>query len=235
MGQLEALASGERARASLRFFKTGPGDYGEGDKFLGVAVPVCRRMVRPYHASATRETIVHLLNSPWHEVRFSGLLLLIEKSERADDAGRAPWASLYLENSAAINNWDLVDVSAPQVLGSVFCDKPLVLRQLACSGNLWEQRMAILATWFDIRRGRFSLALSVSRQLLDHPHDLIHKAVGWMLREVGKRDEPTLCAFLDQHAASMPRTTLRYAIERFPTSRRRHYLGLKQHPGNPLL
>ncbi|MDR2862280.1 MAG: DNA alkylation repair protein [Puniceicoccales bacterium] len=224
LGELHALASPERARGMQHFFKTGPGEYGEGDCFLGISVPLARTVVRRHKALVAPEELGALLASPWHEARFVALVLITEHSLRADDAGRRMWADFYLEHRAGVNNWDLVDVSAPQVLGSVACDDPKILWILARSGNLWDERMAMLATFFDIRRGRFDLTLALAEHFIGNRQDLMHKAAGWLLRETGKRDEGTLRAFLNAHASVMPRTMLRYAIEKFEPEERKHFL-----------
>jgi 3-methyladenine DNA glycosylase AlkD len=222
---VRALASPAKARAARRFFKTGPGEYGEGDRFLGVTMPELRALLPD--TDALSESGVHaLLHSEWHEERMLALLILVRRFQRAkDEPARASLVRLYLANTKWINNWDLVDCSAPQLLGAWLLERdPAPLRKLARSRSLWEQRIAIVATHAFIRDGSFELTLELCEKLLRHPHDLMHKACGWMLREVGKRDESVLRGFLDEHAAMMPRTMLRYAIERFAAGERRRFL-----------
>jgi 3-methyladenine DNA glycosylase AlkD len=222
--RLRTFANRERATHSLRFFKTGPGQYGEGDRFLGLTVPEMRRVVREFRELPLAGAEA-LLASPWHEERLVALMILVEQYRRTP-AARAAIYRLYLGRTDRINNWDLVDVSAAHVVGAHLAErsrKPLY--RLARSASLWERRIAIVATQHFIRRNEFADTLAIARLLLRDRHDLTHKATGWMLREVGKRDEAALRAFLDEHAAAMPRTMLRYAIERFPPPLRRHYLG----------
>jgi len=222
--RLRTVANRERATHSLRFFKTGPGQYGEGDRFLGLTVPEMRRVVREFRELPLAGAEA-LLASPWHEERLVALMILVEQYRRTP-AARAAIYRLYLGRTDRINNWDLVDVSAAHVVGAHLAErsrKPLY--RLARSKSLWERRIAIVATQHFIRRNEFADTLAIARLLLRDRHDLIHKATGWMLREVGKRDEAALRAFLDEHAPTMPRTMLRYAIERFPPPLRRHYLG----------
>jgi 3-methyladenine DNA glycosylase AlkD len=222
--ELRVLANQRYAKGAARYFKTAPGEYGAGDRFLGIRVPTLRKLAVKYGAISLRE-ISALLSSPWHEERLLALLILVRQYSRAEAPRRRMIYNLYMRRRAGINNWDLVDSSAPQIVGGQLCDDdPSQLFRLAKSRRLWERRMAVIATFHDIKRGRFDLSLRVARMLLDDPHDLIHKAVGWMLREVGKRSRPIEEAFLRRHAAEMPRTMLRYAIEHFPEGRRRRYL-----------
>lgn len=221
---LRALASPETAAGAQRFFKTGAGQYGAGDVFLGIRVPLLRALAKQ-HRTATSDTIAALLASEYHEERLFSLLLLMQFYQHADAKGRQTAYDCYLGNTARINNWDLVDVSAPHIVGRHLELRPrAILRKLAQSGLLWERRIAIVATLHFIRRDEFADTLAVAAMLLDDPHDLIHKATGWMLREVGKRDATVLESFLGAHRAAMPRTMLRYAIERLSPERRRHYL-----------
>jgi 3-methyladenine DNA glycosylase AlkD len=223
--RLRALANPERAAHSLRFFKTGPGQYGHGDRFLGLTVPDMRRLIRDFRDLPLDDADA-LLASPWHEERLVALMILVEQCRRDPAAGAAIYR-LCLARTDRINNWDLVDVSAPQIVGAYLetrSRKPLY--RLARSKSLWERRIAIVATQHFIRRGDVGDTLAIARLLLGDEHDLIHKACGWMLREVGKRDERGLRAFLDEHGAVMPRTMLRYAIERFAPAVRRRYLTL---------
>jgi 3-methyladenine DNA glycosylase AlkD len=224
--QLHAQASAERAAGARRFFKTGPGEYGEGDQFLGLTVPQVRAML-PKTDDLTEQDVLTLLRSKWHEERLLALLTLVRRFEKArkDEVVRARVVKLYLANTAWINNWDLVDTSAPLILGVwLLTHERTVLAKLARSQSLWEQRIAVLATLAFIRAGEFADTLRLCERFLTHEHDLMHKACGWMLREAGKRDVAVLRTFLDQHAARMPRTMLRYAIEKLPEAERRKYL-----------
>jgi 3-methyladenine DNA glycosylase AlkD len=224
--RLKDLADPVRAVGVARFFKTGRGEYGEGDRFLGLTVPDIRRVVREFEDLPLEQT-ARLLASPWHEVRLVALLIMVRQYARGTPAVRQAIYRLYLKNTRRINNWDLVDASAAHIVGAhLFAGKPVPLRRLAHSEIVWERRIAMIATFHHIKRGRFADALRVARWLRDDSHDLIHKAVGWMLREVGKRDRAAEERFLRRHAARMPRTMLRYAIERFPEPRRRWYLNL---------
>lgn len=226
--KLKSLASPEAAKAATRFFKTGPGQYGEGDTFIGVSVPTLRTVARSFKALSPDE-VRALLNSPVHEERHLALLVLVLQVAKCDDDHRKRAYDLYLENTRFINNWDLVDCSAPQVVGGFLTAEPREpLFALARSKSLWERRIAIVSTQYFIRRGEFAETLAISELLLGDGEDLIHKATGWTLREVGKKDRSVLEGFLDRHAADMPRTMLRYAIEKFPPERRRAYLGRKK-------
>lgn len=223
---LRGLASPEVAAVARGFFKTGRGDYGEGDKFLGLKVPQVRALVRGSDSLSERE-VLSLLRSEWHEERLAGLHILVRRFEKSkrDDCARARFVKLYLSNTRHINNWDLVDASAPHLLGAwLLTNDRTVLNELARSGNLWERRMAVIATQAFIRAGQFDDTLRIVGRLLDDEHDLIHKACGWMLREVGKKDKTVLVRFLEMHAPAMPRTMLRYAIERLPGAERRRHL-----------
>ncbi len=222
--ELRALASAETAATLQRFFKTGPGQYGEGDLFLGVKVPPLRELAKR-HRDTGLATVTGLLASPYHEERMLALLLLMQFYQRADEPGRQAAYDLYLACTHRINNWDLVDVSAPRIVGCHLQDRPReILYQLARSPLLWERRIAILATAWFIRLDDYADTLKIAEMLLSDEHDLMHKAVGWMLREVGKRDLAAEEGFLRHHYRTMPRTMLRYAIERFPEPKRRNYL-----------
>ena len=222
--QLRALGDPGDAAFLQRFFKTGPGQYGEGDKFLGIRVPAVRRVASEARGLPLEE-IEALLHDPWHEVRLLALIMLVDAYKRGTRAERASIFRLYLRNTSRIDNWDLVDVSAPGVVGMHLVDRPRRrLDRLARSRNLWERRIAIIATQAFIRRGEFDDTLRIARLLMRDPHDLIHKAVGWMLREVGNRDRVTLESFLDEHAHEMPRTMLRYAIEKLPPRDRKRFM-----------
>jgi 3-methyladenine DNA glycosylase AlkD len=222
---LVSLGDTAIAEHSRRFFKTGKGEYGEGDVFLGIRVPVLRKQVRRYRDIPLEETLL-LLKSPFHEERLFALLMLVDKFSGGDAEDRTAIYEIYLGNTRYINNWDLVDSSACYIVGAYLekRDKKPVFR-LAKSANLWERRIAILSTFHLIRRKDFSNALEISGILIKDREDLIHKAVGWMLREIGKRDLPAEKTFLDKNYREMPRTMLRYAIERFPEKERKRYLG----------
>jgi 3-methyladenine DNA glycosylase AlkD len=223
--ELRALADAERAAGVARFFKTGPGEYGEGDRFLGLTVPQLRRLARA-HRALPLDGALALLDSAWHEERLLALLLLVGAHDRADEAGRRRILDAYLAHTARVNNWDLVDASAAGIVGPhVAPDDLALLDRLSASSSLWERRIAMVATYHHIRRGEMRPALHVAERLLDDRHDLIHKAVGWMLREVWKRDPAAAESFLRAHHARVPRTALRYAIERFDEPRRRRWLG----------
>jgi len=224
VARLEALGDPEHARFVAGYFRAGPGEYGEGDRFLGIRVPVLRRLVREYRG-LPRERAAELLRSPWHEARLLACLLLADAYPRGDAAEREAIYRLYLENTEHINSWDLVDTSAPHVVGAHLQEGDrTVLERLARSDSVWERRIAILATQHFIRRGDFGSTLQIAEILVDDRHDLIHKAVGWMLREVGDRDRAAEEAFLRRHHGTMPRTMLRYAIEKFPPDLRQAYL-----------
>ena len=227
--KLRQAATPEQAAIARRFFKTGPGEYGEGDCFLGLKVPQLRADL-PHTDAFSEADVLHLLHSEWHEERLLALLVLGRRFSRAkkDTTTQQRLVSLYLANTTWINNWDLVDSSAPHILGAWLLQRDrTVLDTLAASTRLWEQRIAILATQAFIRAGDFADTLRLSAHFLSHPHDLMHKACGWMLREVGKRDVKPLRTFLDQHAAQMPRTMLRYALEKLPEKTRQAYLTMK--------
>ncbi len=218
--ELRALANPKKARVMQGFFKTGTGQYGEGDVFLGVTVPESRQ-VEKRHSGAGMDTVKELLYSKIHEERVVALLMLVQKYP-GDPKGVAKF---YLDNLGQVNNWDLVDLTAPKILGPFLAesDRSLLYR-LARSKMLWERRVAVIATYHFIRAGDFADALKISEILLRDKHDLMHKAVGWMLREIGKRDMKSEEAFLKMHYKKMPRTMLRYAIERFPEKKRQGYL-----------
>lgn len=221
---LNRLANPEKARILARFFKTGKGQYGEGDVFLGIPVPEQRRIAKKYRNLPLGE-IRNLLASQVHEHRLVALLVLISQYRQTDDQRRNKIVAFYLNNSDRINNWDLVDISAPSIVGDHLADKDKsVLYDFARSEDLWRKRIAIIATLAFIRKGDFIDAFALSEILLRDPHDLIHKAVGWMLREIGKRDRKAEEKFLRKHCRNMPRTMLRYAIEHFDDDSRRQYL-----------
>ena len=222
--KLKGLANKKNAEVAQRFFKTGPGEYGEGDIFLGIRVPVLRRLAKEYQTITVREA-EHLLKSPIHEERLLALFILIRIYSKAEEVIKKAIYELYLKNSKFINNWDLVDSSAEYIVGDFLLDKEKnPLYQLARSKNLWERRISIMSTFCFIKRRQYSETLKVAKKLLNDKEDLIHKAVGWMLREVGKRNLPLEEEFLKEHYKEMPRTMLRYAIEKFPETKRHGYL-----------
>jgi 3-methyladenine DNA glycosylase AlkD len=222
--KIRQLGSAERAEVSQRFFKTAPGQYGEGDIFLGLSVPQMRILAKEYRALSDEET-VDLLQSAFHDERAIALFILVQAFAKADETRQKQIYELYLQQTKFINNWDLVDASAAQIVGGFLMNKsrkPLYI--LANSQSLWERRIAIIATFHFIRRNEFTDTLKIAKILLTDKEDLIHKAVGWMLREVGKRNLDVEETFLIEHYEKMPRTMLRYAIEKFPEDRRQMYL-----------
>lgn len=222
--EVRRLANPEQAEFLQRFFKTGPGEYAEGDRFLGIRVPQLRQLARSCRGLFI-DHIAELLQSPWHEERLLALFALSERCKRGAADDRLRIREIYLSNTARINNWDLVDVSAEHIIGAQMDPaNTAALETLARSEHLWERRIAMLATFYWIRRGVFGPALKIATLLRHDSHDLIHKAVGWMLREIGKRDREVEELFLRKHYRTMPRTTLRYAIERFPEDLRLQYL-----------
>lgn len=222
--ELRKCASKEKAKILQGFFKTGPGEYGEGDIFLGVQVPHIRNIVKRYIYLSLSEVRI-LLRSKIHEERLAALLIIILQFNRSSYAAKKIIYGFYLKNTAYINNWDLVDLSAPHIVGAYLIDKDKsTLYQLAKSKALWQRRIAIVSTFNFIRNNQFADTLRIAKILLTDKEDLLHKATGWMLREVGKRDTGILENFLSKHHRDMPRTMLRYAIERLPVSKRRAYL-----------
>ena len=226
--ELEQEADAVKARHHQRFFKTGPGGYGEGDRFIGVSLPAQRRIAKKYRDTPAGD-LVQLLRSEIHEQRSAALLIMVEaaKLKSCSDNRRREFRRLYLEHMDYVNNWDLVDTSAHYILGPWMLAEPeqrMLLYKLARSENLWHQRIAIITTFAFIRAGQFKDIFNIADLLLDHPHDLIHKAVGWMLREVGNRDRKAEEQFLNPRYNTMPRTMLRYAIEKFPEQLRQDYL-----------
>jgi 3-methyladenine DNA glycosylase AlkD len=221
---LLSIRQPERVKLLQGYFKTGPGEYSEGDQFLGLSVPTVRTLAREYRALPLPE-VVELLASEWHEARLLALLIMVDQYGRGDAKARKAVYDTYLANTHRVNNWDLVDSSAAQIVGAhLFERSRSPLRKLAKSRLIWERRMAIIATAYFIKRNDFDETLAIAEFLLGDREDLIHKAVGWMLREVGNRDVATEEAFLRAHYRKMPRTALRYAIEKFPAEKRRAYL-----------
>jgi len=222
--KLQQLESEERAKVLQRFFKTGPGEYSEGDVFIGVRVPDLRKLVKEYQDITIKE-VMQLLKSSIHEERLFALLILVSKYSKGNETVKKKIYELYLQNTKFINSWDLVDGSAQHIVGAFLMDKSKEpIYRLAKSNSLWERRIAILSTFHFIKHDNYSETLKISKILLTDEQDLIHKAVGWMLREIGKRHISTEEIFLKKYYKRMPRTMLRYAIEKFPESKRKKYL-----------
>lgn len=224
--ELLSASDVRKAKELSRFFKTGKGEYGQGDLFLGISVPFQRSLVRRYGPGCDLDSIERLLEEPYHECRLTALLLLVYLFEHEkDEKVRGELVTFYLGHTDRIDNWDLVDCSCYKILGPYLLDKDrAILFELASSNELWQQRIAVITTLCFIRSGSFETTLELADMLLDHRHDLIHKAVGWMLREVGNRSQETLLSFLGPRYRLMPRTMLRYAIERLDEPLRKAYL-----------
>jgi len=221
---LKKLADPQKAKHLQRFFKTGKGEYGEGDIFLGITVPMSRKIAIKFKGLSFSE-ITKLLQSKVHEERLIALLILVQKFDKADEKTQKVIFEFYLQGTKYINNWDLVDLSSHEIIGGYLLEKDKgILIKLAKSKNIWERRIACISTFEFIRNNKLDISLRLARMLLQDKHDLIHKAVGWMLREVGKRNLKTEIAFLDKYCKKMPRTMLRYAIEKFPEKLRMSYL-----------
>lgn len=213
--ELRKKADKNKAKILASFFKTGKGQYGEGDKFLGIVMPRQREIIKKYYQEISLSETLKLLQSKWHEERMSALLFLMSKYKKGTDAERKKIFSLYLANAKFINNWDLVDVTCRDIVGNYLFERDRqVLYKLIKSKNLWERRIAIVSTFYFISKNDLDDTYKLAKILLVDSHDLIHKAVGWALREAGKRDEKRLVKFLEDNRLKMPRTTLRYAIER---------------------
>ncbi len=222
--ELKRAGRPERAKISQRFFKTGKGQYGEGDIFLGITVPVQRLIAKKYRDLKLNE-IGKLLKSDVHEHRFTALTVLVDKFERGDDNLKKQIASFYLKNAKRINNWDLVDTSAEYILGPAFLNgSKEIIYKLSKSRNLWEKRIAILTTFHFIRNGEFRHTIKLAEQMIGDSHDLIQKALGWMLREIGNREQKVLEAFLKKFHKKMPRTMLRYSIEKLSKPKQKFYM-----------
>lgn len=227
LNDLMALQNNDKALTLSRFFKTGEGEYGYGDKFLGITVPLQRDVVKKYYKDISLNDIETLLHNEYHEIRLSALIALTYKMKKSSIDEQANIVKLYLENTKHINNWDLVDLSAAEIVGYYLYNNKLdrtTLYALADSSDLWEQRIAIIATHYFIKHNEFDDTINIAKILINNKHDLIHKAVGWMLREVGKRNYEVLYNFLLEHFKEMPRTMLRYAIERFDPETRLMFL-----------
>ena len=223
--ELNKLANKKQALILASFFKAGPGEYGAGDVFLGIKAPAQRSVAKKY-LDLSLPGIGKLLNSKIHEHRLIALLILLKRYGQAGESSKKKFVDFYLQNTKNINNWDLVDLSGHYILGDYLLDRPRqILYQLAKSKNLWERRIAIISTFAFIRKNEFSDTLKIAEILLRDEHDLIHKAVGWMLREAGKRDQAVLERFLRRRRKTMPRVMLRYAIEKFSQEKRKFYLG----------
>lgn len=226
--KLKEAASPEKAKILMRFFKTAPGEYGEGDIFIGVTVPVVRSTALPYSNLPLTE-ISKMLKSEIHEFRLSALLALVQRYKKS----KLVWeqveiVNFYLQHTQWINNWDLVDLSAPKILGAHIAKHPecsVILYELAESGHLWSERIAMVSNWSIMRHGVYEHTIALANRFMNHTHQLMHKATGWMLREMGKREPEMLIDYLDEHAKDMPRTALRYAIEKLEPEVRRHYMG----------
>lgn len=222
---LQKLANPKRAKLSAGYFKTGKGEYAEGDKFLGLTVPSQRHVAQKYYKEITLPQLQNLLDSKIHEYRLTAIMMLTLKYEHTNEANRNIFVEFYLKNTKNINNWDLIDLSSNKIVGNYLLHKPKdVLYKLAHSKSIWEKRIAMLATFEFIKNKKYDDALKIGTILLNDNHDLIQKAVGWMLREVGKRNLQIELKFLDKHYKTMPRTTLRYAIEKFDDKKRKFYL-----------
>ena len=217
---LQALSDAEKQEIFPKFFKAGKGEYGEGDRFIGVTVPNIRAIAK-LHKDISIEEIRELIQSKWHEVRLCALIIMVEKSKKKDESLRKELFNLYLSQTERINNWDLVDLSCRFIVGEYLLDKSRdILYQLAQSSLLWDNHIAIVSTYAFIRKGQLDDTYALSDLMMHHPHDLMHKAIGWMLREAGKRDADRLYNYVMSHRADMPRTMLRYAIEKFSPEER---------------
>lgn len=226
LNEIKALADNEKAQHMQRFFKTGKGEYAEGDLFYGLTTPIVRSIVKKYCKKLSLGEIETLLHNPYHEVRSIGLLLFVEIYNKADSTTKDAIYNIYLRNVEYINNWDLVDISCYKIVGrhSFENNNASDLRKLADSKHLWSERISVVSNYYFIKKRDFSLLLELSEKFLSHRHDLMHKAVGWMLREMGKVDEKPLYDFLDKHYKIMPRTMLRYSLEKLPKDKKLYYM-----------
>ena len=227
--ELQNLADEKKAKHLSQFFKTGKGQYAEGDIFLGINVPIIKSIVKKYYQGISALDITKMLHSPWHDYRFAALQCMVLQYEQADEFKQQELVDVYLNNLSGINNWDLVDCSAHKIIGARAYktqDIEMIIK-LSDSHNLWQERIAVVASWYYIKQKQYDLTLNLAKKFINHPHDLMHKAVGWMLREVGKQDKKILLTFLDEYGARLPRTTLRYAIERFTKEEREFYMQKK--------
>lgn len=224
LAEIKTLADEEKSLHLQRFFKTGKGQYGEGDLFLGIKVPVTRSIAKKYYKTVSLSEINELIKNPYHEVRLLALLLMVFIYEKTDS--KKEILELYLKNVQYINNWDLVDLSAPKILGHFAHTNNdyEAIYKLSDSNHLWSERISVVSQWSVIKKKEFAPIIKLSEKFLTHKHDLMHKAVGWMLREMGKVDEKPLCEFLYKYHKVMPRTMLRYSIEKFPQEKRAYYM-----------
>jgi 3-methyladenine DNA glycosylase AlkD len=223
--ELVAIASPEKGKLLQGFFKTGPGQYGEGDIFIGVTMPQIRMVAKKYYLQADLETVAKLVSNPVHEIRMCALIILVYKYPKASVANQQKIFDFYLAHTKYINNWDLVDVTCTRIVGAYLLnhDRKL-LYQLAQSNSLWEKRIAVISTFMFIHYGEYQDSLALAEKLIYEKHDLMHKAVGWMLREVYKREPELICEFLNKYKSTMPRTTLRYAIEKMSKPQQKIFL-----------
>lgn len=222
--ELLNLRNEEEAKHLMRFFKTQKGEYGEGDIFLGIRVPVTRKIVKKYYNSVCYAELQKMLDSKYHEIRLCALLIMVEIFERTDR--KSDIVNLYVKNVSNINNWDLVDLTAHKIIGAYYLitGDDAIIRKLASSNHLWSERIAVVSQWSVLKQGKFDLLLELCEKFLTHKHDLMHKATGWMLREAGKKDINVLLSFLDKYAKVMPRTELRYSIERLTNEQKKYYM-----------
>lgn len=220
--ELLKLKNNKEAEHLMRFFKTGKGEYGEGDKFLGIRVPKTRNIVKKYYKTTSCTEIQTMLNSEYHEIRLCALLMMVELYKN----NKQKIVELYLKNTKNINNWDLVDLTAHKIIGNYYLEtqNPEIIYSLADSNHLWSERIAVVSQWSIIKSGEFSLLIELCEKFLTHKHDLMHKATGWMLREAGKKDEKVLLNFLDKYSKTMPRTMLRYSIEKLSDTQKKYYM-----------
>lgn len=232
LNEIKNLSNEELAAHHARFFKMGKGEYGEGDLFYGLKVPEVRKISKKYFKTIDLREIDELIKNPYHEVRLAAIVMLVLKYPKASVEVKEEIYNLYLNNVDYVNNWDLVDISAQHIVGAfLFKNNTDKLWELANSDHLWSQRISLLATFYFIKQGEYSHTVALSKHFLNHKHDLIHKATGWMLREIGKRDVDVLYSFLDEFHKTMPRTMLRYAIEKFPLEKRCVYMAKPTDPG----
>lgn len=222
--ELTNLRNDEQAKHLMRFFKTQKGQYGEGDLFLGIRVPQTRLIAKKYFETTTLDEIQIMLNNPYHEIRLCALLMLVMQYEKTEQKDKI--VQTYINNVKNINNWDLVDLTAHKIIGAHYLKTKddSIIRTLAESNHLWSERISVVSQLSILKSGDFKLLVELSEKFLTHKHDLMHKAVGWMLREAGKKDEQVLYKFLDKHSKTMPRTTLRYAIEKLSPQERKLYM-----------
>ena len=225
--EMKSLADPALSAHQQIYFKAGRGGYGEGDCFLGLTVPQVRKISKKYSKKCDENCLNEMLKSTYHDIRLAALLIMIEKFEQGKPEEQCRLYQLYLDNIPAINNWDLVDISAAKIVGAYIYPNPEILWKLADKNHLWSQRIAMLASNYFVQKGDYAPTLRLAEKFIASQHDLMHKASGWILREVGKKDLGSLCRFLDQNAAKMPRTMLRYAVEKLEPSQRQTYLAQK--------